>query len=141
MAILKKEHIKEADAIKKIKVQRIKGLPSDIKLDFSSVHIRFYKSQDQGFFSCQLSIPGFEDNEGYALDLDFSSCDNQDEGKLGDYDCPFSEHSIETLSDSVVCKFEDKTEMGQRFCSLIMKINGTPFNGHVFIDDYMYSYL
>ncbi|WP_298160232.1 hypothetical protein [Ferrovum sp.] len=131
----------KAEASKSIPVKNIPGLPNDIFLKFSNLHIRFYNSINfSGYFLCTLALPAFKDDDGYVLENEFKLKRFDDlDVDLSDYDVPLQGHSIKNLQTSIACNFEDKVEMGRRILVLNMTIKGTPFNGYVFFEENLYT--
>tara|TARA_B110000211_G_C14093327_1_gene560860 strand:+ start:12652 stop:13137 length:486 start_codon:yes stop_codon:yes gene_type:complete len=156
------EYQKNAANSKILQAKKQPGLSKDITLDFSSIHIRVYKSEGyQGYFNCSLAIPSYQDDEGYVFEFPFSDVN---ESKLTDieqeadsdsliegiefgesfesnyrYDVQLHEHSFDSVINAMVCKFEDKIEQGRRILSFNLSIKGTPFNGYVLIDEDFYN--
>lgn len=132
---MKYKYETEADSTKLLYAKQIHNLPSDITLAFNNIYIRFYKSQeDIGFFYCRLAIPAFKDEDGYVCEFDFSENDSKNEVDSWLYEVPLNDHDFDSISNCIECFYTDITEMGHRMLLLNMKIKGTPFNGHVFID-------
>ncbi|WP_153116845.1 hypothetical protein [Rhodocyclus tenuis] len=122
-------------------IKKIQGLPKDVLLKFSNLHIRFYKSAKfPGYFWCGLAIPKLKDDEGYVLELQFDPI-HSDENDLdfSVYETPFQERSIDNITDHILCKFEERTEMGRRMILLNMSIKGTPFYGYVLLGSDLYN--
>jgi len=156
------EYQKEAANSKTLQAKKQPGLPKDITLDFSTIHIRAYKSEGyQGYFNCSIAIPSYQDDEGYVFEFPFSDVNKS---KLSDieqdadsdslmegvefgesfesyfrYDVPLHEHSFDSVINAMVCKFEDRIEQGRRILSFNLSIEGTPFNGYVLIDEDFYK--
>ena len=66
------EYRKNAINSKTLQAKKQSGLPKNINLDFSSIHIRVYKAEGyQGYFNCSLAIPSLQDDEEYVLELPF----------------------------------------------------------------------
>lgn len=129
-------------AYRALKVKDIPGLPDDISLRFDRVHIRFYKSQEHnGYFTCTMALPDVKDEDGDVYEWGFSSsqASEEDEDFLEEHEVPLNDHTIDSLPKAVSCSFEDKTEMGKRFLLLNMKIKGTPFLGHAYVDGDFYQ--
>lgn len=136
------EYREKASAIKLLDVNGINGLPNDVQLSFSKAAIRYYKTDDKGYFFSTLAIPTQEDHDGFVFELEFSSnFFDEDENDLdfSRYEVPFQEHTFGSLSRFSSFVFEEKTEMGQRMLFLKMNIKGTPFDGYVLIDKDLYS--
>lgn len=135
------EYRNKADATKSLATINLNGLPKDIRLKFSNIHVRFYKVEESNdYFFCMLAIPKIIDDEGYVLEIEFSSIFfDENDLDFSRYEIPFQEHTFKSLPKSVLCSFEDKTEMGKRMFLLNMSIKGTPFNGYVLIDDDLYN--
>jgi hypothetical protein len=157
------EYRKDAVKSKTLQAKKQPGLPKDINLDFSSVHIRVYKTEGyQGYFNCSLAIPSHKDDEGYVLELPFSdsnaseSLDDNSESNFDHsmgsedfvesfeshfrYDAPLHEHNFDSVINSMVCQFEDITKQDRRMLTFNLSIKGTPFNGYVLIDEELYDY-
>ena len=136
----KYEHACESSKL--LYAKDLSGLPKDIELLFNNVHVRFYKSRDmKGDIFCTLANPTFPDGDGYVRELEFSASTHDEEsGNCFGSEYSFhNEHDFETLKKSIVCTFEDKTEMGKRMLLLNMRIKGTPFNGAVLVDQDWYK--
>lgn len=138
---MKYQYREKENASKLLYAKDLSGLPSGISLAFNNVHVRFYKSQEMnGYFYATLAIPAFTDGEGYVLEIEFNEViSSEDDTDFATYTVPFHDHTFDSLTKSVACHFEEKHDMGRRSLLLIMKINGTPFNGYVFIDDSLYN--
>ncbi|MEQ1603129.1 MAG: hypothetical protein ABL885_15340 [Methylophilaceae bacterium] len=135
---MKYEYRAKETASKLLYVKDLPGLPEDITLSFNILHIRFYKSREMGgFFFCTLAIPTIKDDEGYVFESDFYNSKGSID--FPPYIAPYNDTPIEELPKSVSCYFEDKTERQRRMLFLNMKIKGTPFCGHVFIDSDYYT--
>lgn len=140
---------------KTIKAKEVAKLPSNIDLNFSTAHIRFYKADIEDCFYCSLAIPKFKNDEDYVLELDFlenSNDDEYDDNKNAEeldfaenpsndfyYDVSLNSHSFDTLVKSIKCCFEYKKEYGQWCLLLQMRIKGTGFNGCAFLEDELYK--
>lgn len=131
----------KADESKLLTAISLHGLPEDISLKFSNMHVRFYKVEETNdYFFCTLAIPKIINDEGYVLEREFSSIFfDENDLDFSRYEVPFQEHTFQSLSKSVLCSFEDKTEMGKRMLLLNMSIKGTPFNGYVLLDNDLYN--
>ena len=139
---MKYEYRYKAEERKLLTVNTIQGLPRDISLKFSNMYIRFCKVENtNAYFFCTLAIPKMTGDEGYVLELEFSSKFRaEDDFSSFIYEVPFQEHTFKSLPKSISCTFEDKTEMGQRMLLLNMTIKGTPFNGYVLLNQDLYAY-
>lgn len=128
---MKYEYSNNCSASKTIKAKEIPKLPNDVILNFSTAHIRIYKADIEDCFYCNLAIPAFKDDEGYVLEL----------GVLGnsDYEFSLNNNTFDTLTESIECYFEDKTEEGQRMILLRIRIKGTAFDGYALLDSELYE--
>ncbi len=64
------EYPLDANAIQAIDVLNIVGLSTHIKLKFDRCFLRIYRvERTTDSFFCRIAIPGFEDDEGYSLEL------------------------------------------------------------------------
>jgi hypothetical protein len=161
--VMSYEYRKDAVTSKTLQAKKQPGLPKDIKLDFSSIHIRVYKTNGyQGYFNCSLAIPSHQDDEEYVLELPFSDSNTSESLDVNSesnfdysiegtdfvesfenhfrYDAPLHEHSFDSVIKSMACQFEDKTEQDRRMLLFNLSIKGTPFNGYVLIDEELYGY-
>lgn len=136
---MKYEYRIECNSSKLLYVKEIPGLPADISFPFSNTHIRFYKSELNGYFHCTFAIPAISDDEGYVLEMDFLSSHGAEDEITFDYLVPRNDQTFENLSKSATCLFEEQTEMGQRMLLLNMRIDGTPFMGCALIPRDLYA--
>ena len=136
---MKYEYRIECNSSKLLYVKELPGLPADISFPFSNSHIRFYKSELNGYFHCTLAIPAITDDEGYVLELDFLSSQNTEDEIVFDYLVPRNDQTFENLPKAAKFSFEEQTDMGKRMLLLNMRIDGTPFMGYVFIPRDLYT--
>jgi hypothetical protein len=137
---MRHEYRLKESAAKLLRAKDLRGLPGDITLSFSNAYVRFYKSRGfNGFFYCTLAVPSLLDDEGYVLELEFDQEQPSDEDiDFSTYLAPLNDHDFDSLAKAAECYFQEIHDMGRRMLLLYLKIHGTPYFGHVYIDASFY---
>lgn len=145
------EHCRPTNNIKTIEINKIQGLPENVKCKFKSIELRFYHStEDRYAFSCGVRIPKHYDEEGYPLELEISNFSTRlsseshltlDSLSFFDvYEATLNSFEFDDLSKYTTCFFEEiEKEDGKNYIILRVCVKYTAFNGYTYLED-LYTY-